>query len=140
MMELTPCTVQKTTISRPYKNLHKVFIFQKYSMIEYMEPSFSQRVVAAALAIPPGKVSTYGDIARVCGGGGQAARSVNAILVRAYHNGQTSIPFHRIIYSNGQVWKSKETNSIRMKLYQQEGIIVDAKGYVKNFPSLRYHF
>jgi len=105
-----------------------------------METTFSERVVAAALSIPEGKVSTYGDIARVCGAGGQAARSVNGILVRAYKNGQLDIPFHRIIYSDGRVWKSKDFHHYRLSLYQQEGIEVDEKGYVKNFPAIRYNF
>lgn len=42
--------------------------------------TFSQRVVEAALLIPKGKVTTYGAIAKACGGGGQAARSITAIL------------------------------------------------------------
>lgn len=105
-----------------------------------METTFSERVIKAALSIPKGRVSTYGDIARVCGGGGQAARSVNAILVRAYNNGHTDIPFHRIIYSDGRVWKSQYFHEVRLSLYKKEGINIDEKGYVKNFSSLRHHF
>ena len=54
--------------------------------------TFSQRVVETAMMIPRGRVSTYGDIARASGGGGQSARSVTAILAKAYEAGNTKIP------------------------------------------------
>lgn len=105
-----------------------------------METTFSERVVTAALSIPKGRVASYGDIARVCGGGGQAARSVNGILVRAYRKGQTDIPFHRIVYSDGRVWKSQEYSQRRKDLFREEGIEINEKGYIIGFPRLRYEF
>lgn len=105
-----------------------------------METTFSERVLTAALSIPKGRVASYGDIARVCGGGGQAARSVHSILVRAYSHGQTDIPFHRIVYSNGRVWKSPQFFNNRKELYRKEGIEIDEKGYIVNFPLVRYEF
>ena len=105
-----------------------------------MKETFSERVVEAALSIPKGKVASYGDIARACGGGGQAARSVNSILVRAYHRGQKDIPFHRIVYSDGRIWKQQKGTSIRSSRYREEGIEINEKGYVVNFHSKRYEF
>jgi len=102
--------------------------------------TFSERVVEAALDIPKGKVSTYGDIAHACGAGGQAARSISGILGRASRKGVKNIPFHRIIYSNGRVWSSDEYNKERMRLYKKEGIKVDEKGYVYDFDLIRYQF
>ena len=102
--------------------------------------TFSERVIEAALSIPKGKVSTYGDIAKASGAGGQAARSVNGILVRAHRKEGVDIPFHRIVYSNGQIWKSKKYNAQRMKFYTREGIRVNEKGYIEDFLSKRYQF
>jgi methylated-DNA-protein-cysteine methyltransferase-like protein len=102
--------------------------------------TFSERVVDAALSIPKGRVATYGDIARVCGGSGQAARSISGILGRAYKNGVTNIPWHRIVYSGGKIWIDSEHYKNRIKLYNQEGIKVTEKGYIENFISLRYEF
>jgi methylated-DNA-protein-cysteine methyltransferase-like protein len=102
--------------------------------------TFSQRVVELALMIPKGKVSTYGHIARAAGGGGQAARSVTAILGKAYDAGETRIPFHRIVYAGGKVWLTDEYATRRMKLYKQEGIEVDAKGMIKHFRDILFEF
>ena len=102
--------------------------------------TFSERVVQAALDIPFGRVASYGDIARVCGGGGQAARSISGILGRAYKNGEKNVPFHRIVYSNGRVWLSGNYNHERTRRFKQEGIIVNSKGYIENFENIRYEF
>lgn len=98
--------------------------------------TFSERVVELALMIPKGSVTTYGHIARAAGGGGQAARSVTAILGKAFHAGEKSIPFHRIVYAGGRVWVSDEYRAKRLKLYKQENIIVNKKGYIENFADI----
>lgn len=105
-----------------------------------MDKTFSERVIEAAVSIPAGSVATYGDIARVCGGGGQAARSISGILGRAHKNGVENIPWHRIVYSGGRVWCSAEHDATRKKLYKKEGIEVNEKGYIQNFTSIRYEF
>ncbi|MFT7016126.1 MAG: methylated-DNA-protein-cysteine methyltransferase-like protein [Candidatus Paceibacteria bacterium] len=105
-----------------------------------MDKTFSERVVDAALSIPSGHVATYGDIARVCGGGGQAARSISGILGRAYKKGVIHIPWHRIVFSGGKVWTSDTADSSRKKLYKKEGILVSEKGYIQNFEYIRYGF
>lgn len=103
--------------------------------------TFSQRVVEAAVTIPKGKVTTYGAIAKACGGGGQAARSITAILGKAYDAGEKHIPFHRIVYAGGKVWTNEEYRVRRLKLYKQEGIKVDPKtGKIENFESIVFTF
>lgn len=102
--------------------------------------TFSERVVELALMIPKGRVTTYGHIARAAGGGGQAARSVTAILGKAFDNGETKIPFHRIVYAGGKVWVNETYRPKRMKLYKEEGIEVGAKGMIKNFDEILYEF
>ena len=102
--------------------------------------TFSQRVVELALMIPSGKVSTYGHIARAAGGGGQAARSVTAILAKAYNNGEKKIPFHRIVYAGGKVWLNNEYEAKRLALYKKEKIIIDEKKKKKNFQDTLFEF
>ena len=94
---------------------------------------FSSRVIKMALSIPAGKVSTYGALARAAGGGGQSARSITAILGKAYENGEKNIPFHRIVYSDGRVWTNSQYDEKRKKLYKKEGIKIDDKGRIINF-------
>ncbi len=103
--------------------------------------TFSQRVVEAALAIPRGRVTTYGHIARASGGGGQAARSVTSILGKAYDAGEKRIPFHRIVFAGGKVWLNNEFSARRLKLYKEEGIEVDRKtGKIRHFEDILFTF
>jgi methylated-DNA-protein-cysteine methyltransferase-like protein len=103
--------------------------------------TFSQRVIEAALAIPAGRVTTYGHIARAAGGGGQAARSVTSILGKAYEAGEKNIPFHRIVFAGGKVWLNNEYATRRLKLYKQEGVEVDHKtSKIKNFNEILFTY
>jgi len=99
---------------------------------------FTQTVRKLAKAIPVGRVTTYGILARAAGGGGQAARSVSSVLARDPE--WKSIPFHRIVYSSGKVWKSDQYDSARAKLYKKEGIKINEKGKIKNFRDVLYAF
>lgn len=102
--------------------------------------TFSERVLEIALDIQKGEVSTYGDIARAAGAGGQAARSISGILGRYYKKGQTDIPFHRIVYSSGKVWCNSEHDKTRTKTLEKEGLGINEKGYIKNFEEIRKKF
>ncbi len=102
--------------------------------------TFSERVVEAAMLIPKGKVSTYGAIAKACGGGGQAARSITVILAKAYEAGNTKIPFHRIVYSGGKVWLDNKYKAKRLELYKKENIEIDTNGKIKNFEKILFEF
>lgn len=101
--------------------------------------TFSERVVEIALSIPKGRVATYGGIAKAAGGGALGARSVTAILGKAWEKG-AKIPFHRIVYSDGRVWINEEYEEERMKLYKKERIEVDKKGRIKNFRDILIEF
>ncbi len=103
--------------------------------------TFSQRVVEAALAIPKGKVTTYGDITRACGAGPMASQSITSILSKAWDAGEKRIPFHRIVYAGGKIWINDTYRKERMALYKKEKIEVDPKtGVIKNFEKIRHHF
>lgn len=102
--------------------------------------TFGERVLEAAMSIPVGKVTTYGRIAIVAGGGAMASRSVTGILGKAYMAGHKSIPFHRIVYANGKAWFDDSHRAERMKLYKKEGIGVDEKGFIKDLQDKLFEF
>jgi len=102
--------------------------------------TFSDRVIALALSIPPGRVSTYGAIAKAAGGGGMAAQSITGILSKAWDNGEHKIPFHRIVYSDGRIWISDEYRKARMALYKKEGIHIDTDDRIVDFRDVLYEF
>ena len=100
--------------------------------------TFSERVVAIALTIPKGKVTTYGRIARAAGGGNMAAQSITHILGKAYMRGERGIPFHRIVYADGRVWLDAAHEKERMNIYAEEGITIDTRGRVCDFYAKLY--
>lgn len=114
--------------------------------------TFSERVVELAMAIPKGRVTTYGRIARAAGAGPMASQSVTAILGKAYDKGMRNIPFHRIVYADGRVWIDSRHKKTRLALYKKEKIEIDPpphkatggqeKGHyrVKNFRDLLFEF
>lgn len=101
---------------------------------------FSRRVVVLALSVPPGRVTTYGAIARAAGGGAMASQSITGILARAWDKGEKNIPFHRIVYSDGRVWMSPQYEKERMKRYKKEGITLDKAGKIENFRDVLFEF
>jgi methylated-DNA-protein-cysteine methyltransferase related protein len=102
--------------------------------------TFSQRVVKLALAIPPGRVSTYGALAKAAGAGPMASQSITGILARAWENGEKGIPFHRIVYSDVRIWVNEEYRKRRLALYKKEGIEVDAKDRIVDFRDKLWEF
>lgn len=115
-------------------------LFSMKKKAEKLGTSFSERVVRAVLSIPKGRVTTYGRIAVACGGGAMASQSITAILGKAYTNGQTDIPFHRIVYADGRIWVDSTHRTKRLKLYKQEGIELDGKDRIKNFKEKLFDF
>ena len=103
-----------------------------------MNTGFSARVWELATAIPAGRVTTYGILAKKAGGGAMAARSITSILSKAPN--QSAIPYHRVIYSDGSVWLKPGFENKRRKLYKKEGIKLDEKDRVKNLDDVLYYF
>lgn len=69
-----------------------------------------------------------------------AAQSVTNILGKAYDQGATHIPFHRIVYADGRIWIDDHHRAERLKLYKKEGIAIDEKGRVENFRDVLFDF
>ncbi|MBY0537992.1 MGMT family protein [Patescibacteria group bacterium] len=103
-----------------------------------MAREFSQRVYDLALSIPPGRVTTYGAIAKAAGGGSMASRSITGILSKAPN--PNVIPWHRIVYAGGKVWMNPEYEAARLKLYKREGIKLNDRGYIIDFEEIFYDF
>lgn len=100
--------------------------------------SFSARVYALATLIPPGRVTTYGALAKAAGGTPQTARSITSILSKAPN--QRAIPYHRIVYAGGRVWLPEVKPEARIKRYREEGITVTKKGQITYFDERFYDF
>ncbi|WP_078379412.1 MGMT family protein [Sutcliffiella halmapala] len=82
--------------------------------------SFTERAISIIRQIPPGKVMTYGQIARLAGSP-RGARQVVRILhsmSRKYE-----LPWHRVINAKGQIGMKEESQFFRQKmLLEVEGI------------------
>lgn len=102
--------------------------------------TFSDRVVEAVLSIPPGKVTTYGRIARAAGGGAMSSQSITGILGKAHKERNLKIPFHRIVYADGSIWVHKTYHKKRMAQYKKEGIEILKNNKIKNFYDILFEF
>lgn len=81
--------------------------------------SFYDDVYEAARRIPAGKVSTYGQLALLCGSP-RASRIVGSAMLHA----PEGVPCHRVIYSDGalccdQAFGGKE---IQRQMLEAEGV------------------
>ena len=99
---------------------------------------FSQKVIKLALSIPPGRVTTYGLITAAAGGHPMLSRMITHILGKSDQVDQ--IPFHRIVYSNGNIWHDPKYDKWRAKLYKQEGIKVDKNNKIVDFEKILFTF
>ena len=82
--------------------------------------------------IPVGRVTTYGDVARLAGHPG-ASRAVGNILREA---GQPGLPYHRVIAAGGQLGGYSDL-SLKRALLTAEGLVVSARR-VRNFERVRW--
>jgi methylated-DNA-protein-cysteine methyltransferase-like protein len=91
------------------------------------------RVVRAIRALPSGKVSTYGAIARAAGWAG-AARQVVSILRQV-----PGLPWHRVLGAGGAIKLPGERGAEQRFRLQMEGVVfrgvrVDMRSYEFQFP------
>jgi methylated-DNA-protein-cysteine methyltransferase-like protein len=87
------------------------------------------RIYAAIRRVPRGKVSTYGDIARVAGYPGHARQVGYALHALG---GASALPWHRIINSSGRISLPPEAGGTEQRLrLVAEGVMVQAGGRVK---------
>ena len=94
---------------------------------------FTRRVIAAARNIPPGRVATYGDLARLAGRPG-AARAVGNIM---RSGGVPGLPYHRVIAAGGRVGGYGGNEALKQALLRSEGLTVTG-GRVRRFRDVRW--
>lgn len=102
---------------------------ERNKLMTEFEADINSRIWQVVAAIPEGKVSTYGDIARQAGLA-RAARRVGSAL-RGLPN-DTSIPWHRVVNAQGRISlppgsASHEQQRARL---EAEGIRFNMKGRI----------
>ena len=93
---------------------------------------FERRVLTVVSRIPAGRVTTYGDVARLAGRPG-AARAVGNILRQADRPG---LPYHRVIAAGGRLG-GYSSLALKRSLLTTEGLTV-APGRVVGFARFRW--
>ncbi len=97
---------------------------------------FYQDVWMAMLQIPRGKVSTYGDIARLI----RRPRAVRAVGGACNQNPfAPNVPCHRIVSSNGALGGYAHGSAAKIALLKKEGISCE-KGKIVHFSRVRHVF
>jgi O-6-methylguanine DNA methyltransferase len=84
------------------------------------QSEFTARVLHLVRRIPPGRVATYGDIARLAGHPG-AARAVGNIMRTAK---RPDVPYHRVIAAGGRLGGYGGREALKRALLVAEGVIV----------------
>jgi O-6-methylguanine DNA methyltransferase len=90
---------------------------------------FAARVHAAVRAVPPGRVTTYGDVALAAGRPG-AARAVGRVMAQTEDPG---VPCHRVVRADGAVCPA---HGMATRL-RREGVAVRG-GRVQGLAGLRW--
>lgn len=89
-------------------------------------------MLAIVSRIPPGRVATYGDVARLAGRPG-AARAVGNVMARANRPG---VPYHRVIAAGGMLGGYSQL-ALKRALLAAEGLDVTPRR-VRGFAHVRW--
>jgi O-6-methylguanine DNA methyltransferase len=81
---------------------------------------FAARVLNLVRRIPPGRVATYGDIARMAGHPG-AGRAVGNVMRTA---NRPDVPYHRVIAAGGRLGGYGGREVLKRALLVAEGLTV----------------
>jgi len=90
-------------------------------------------VIAAVRRIPPGRVTTYGDIARLAGKP-RAARAVGNIM---RGGGAPGLPYHRVIAAAGRLGGYGGNEMLRAAPLRAGGRVVGGGG-ARQFSAVRW--
>ena len=102
-----------------------------------MTVKFQEAVLNRVKQIPKGKVTTYGEIARVITGTVSAARAVGQAVARNQY--PIIIPCHRVVRSSGDLGGYSLGLDKKIGLLSAEGIEIIA-GKVSNFEQVLFLF
>ncbi len=103
-------------------------------------PGFHRKVFALVARVPPGSVTTYGDLAAELGMR-SVARQVGFALA-AMQPDQREVPWQRVVNGRGQISFPAGSERFReqRRLMRAEGVAVDAHGRVGSFAARRHAF
>ncbi len=79
---------------------------------------FKTRVLSVVRRIPPGRVATYGDVAKMAGKP-RAARAVGNIMRDC---GRADVPCHRVIAAGGRLGGYGGNEALKRALLAAEGV------------------
>ena len=94
---------------------------------------FSRRVLSAVRRIPPGRVATYGDVARLAGRP-RAARAVGNAMRGC---NRPDVPCHRVIAAGGRLGGYGGQEALKRALLVAEGVSI-AGGRVRDLSRVRW--
>jgi len=95
--------------------------------------TFAVRVLGAVRRIPAGRISTYGDIARLARNP-RAARAVGTIMRLAKEPG---LPYHRVVAAGGRIGGYGGSPQLKSSLLAAEGLQIRGRRII-NFEQRRW--
>jgi len=99
-----------------------------------MTSRFESRVLTVVRNIPPGRVATYGDVAKLAGKP-RAARAVGNIMRGCR---RPDVPCHRVIAAGGRIGGYGGRELLKRSLLAAEGVSVSG-GRIRDLQRVRWH-
>ena len=101
---------------------------------------FHEQVYALVCSVPPGRVSTYGDVGAALGLR-SVARQVGWALA-ALPADRDEVPWHRVVNAQGRVSRRADggPNPLQVRRLVAEGLTLTETGRVQGFAALRWSF
>lgn len=98
--------------------------------MSHSDPGIDQRIWQVVAAIPPGRVTTYGAVARKSGLA-RAARRVGHAL-RGLPS-DTGLPWHRVVNAKGYISfpENSQHHHLQRERLENEGIVFRANGSIE---------
>ena len=100
---------------------------------------FQKSVADALSVVSEGYVTTYKNISIAIGRPGASQAAHNAVKVAVRYHG-LSLPWHRIVRSNGQMYLNPNYSDERIAALRSEGIEVTSKGRVVDLEQYLYDY
>jgi methylated-DNA-[protein]-cysteine S-methyltransferase len=97
----------------------------------------AKKVYFLTKKIPKGRVTIYGEIARVLGSKKKYSRAVGRILNK---NMNPEVPCHRVVYSNGNVGGFRGGVKKKIEILKGERIKINKEGKILNFQEVLFRF
>lgn len=85
------------------------------------------RIYSIVAEIPPGRISTYGQIAALAEMPRQARQVGYALAALPKDN---DVPWHRVVNAKGEISQRASGESRQRELLEAEGVVFDSKGRV----------